>query len=99
MSRDEALDADEAPEDSAAADSAADGSASAGELSEAQLEALLFVAVKPLSRREIAMLAGVERETVDERLGDLEVSLGRRGIRLFRTDVGHDVDLVRSRRA
>jgi len=52
------------------------------ELTEAQLEALLFVAEKPLSRREIATLAGVDRETVDERLGDLEVSLGARGIRL-----------------
>jgi len=53
-----------------------------GELTEEQLEALLFVAEKPLSRREIASLAGVDRETVDERLGDLEVSLGARGIRL-----------------
>ncbi len=53
-----------------------------GELTEAQLEALLFVAEKPLSRPEIARLAGVERETVDERLGDLEVSLVERGIRL-----------------
>ncbi len=31
---------------------------------------------------EIARLAGVDRETVDERLGDLEVSLVERGIRL-----------------
>ncbi len=54
----------------------------AGELTEAQLEALLFVAEKPLSRREIAALAGVDRATVDERLGDLEVALGGRGIRL-----------------
>src|SRR4051794_31064875 len=53
-----------------------------GELTEAQLEALLFVAEKPLSRREIAQLAGVERAVVDERLGDLEVSLAGRGIRL-----------------
>jgi segregation and condensation protein B len=54
----------------------------AGELTEAQLEALLFVAERPLSRREIAALAGVDRATVDERLGDLEVALGGRGIRL-----------------
>ena len=54
----------------------------AGELSEAQLEALLFVAEKPLSRGEIARLAGVDRETVDDRLGDLEVTLADRGIRL-----------------
>jgi segregation and condensation protein B len=52
------------------------------ELTEAQLEALLFVAERPLGRREIASLAGVDRATVDERLGDLEVSLARRGIRL-----------------
>jgi segregation and condensation protein B len=54
-----------------------------GELTEAQLEALLFVAEKPLTRREIALLAGVDRETVDARLGDLEVSLAGRGIRLI----------------
>ena len=57
--------------------------APAGELTEAQLEALLFVAERPLSRREIATLAGVDRATVDERLGDLEVSLAGRGIRLL----------------
>ena len=51
-------------------------------LDEAGLEALLFVAEKPLSRREIAALAGVDREEVDARLGDLEVSLRDRGIRL-----------------
>ena len=54
-----------------------------GELTELQLEALLFVAEKPLSRREIGMLAGVDRATVDARLGDLEVSLATRGIRLL----------------
>ncbi|HEY6569557.1 MAG TPA: SMC-Scp complex subunit ScpB, partial [Candidatus Limnocylindrales bacterium] len=54
----------------------------AGELTEAQLEALLFVAEKPLSRREISLLAGVDRETVDALLGDLEVALDGRGIRL-----------------
>ncbi len=53
-----------------------------GELTEAQLEALLFVAEKPLSRREIGSLAGVDRATVDARLGDLEVSLASRGIRM-----------------
>src|SRR4029077_9557962 len=51
-------------------------------LSEAQLEALLFVAEKPLSRREIGRLAGVDAATVDERLGDLEVTLRDRGLRL-----------------
>lgn len=53
------------------------------ELTEAALEALLFVAERPLSRREIAGLAGTDRDTVDARLGDLEVSLRRRGIRLL----------------
>jgi segregation and condensation protein B len=53
-----------------------------GELSENELEALLFVAERPLARREIAALAGVDRSTVDARLGDLEVSLAGRGITL-----------------
>ena len=53
------------------------------ELTEAALEALLFVAERPLSRREIASLAGTDRATVDARLGDLEVSLRGRGIRLL----------------
>jgi segregation and condensation protein B len=51
-------------------------------LTEAALEALLFVAERPLARREIATLAGVDRETVDARVGDLEISLAARGIRL-----------------
>lgn len=69
----------------ASADATAEGAGDAipsGELTEGQLEALLFVAERPLSRREIATLAGVDRATVDERLGDLEVSLAGRGIRL-----------------
>ena len=53
------------------------------ELTEAALEALLFVAERPLTRREIAGLAGTDRATVDARLGDLEVSLRSRGIRLL----------------
>jgi segregation and condensation protein B len=52
------------------------------ELTDAALEALLFVAERPLSRREIAALAGTDRETVDARLGDLEVTLRDRGVRL-----------------
>lgn len=52
------------------------------ELSEAALEALLFVAERPLSRREVANLAGADPDIVDARLGDLEVSLRSRGIRL-----------------
>ncbi len=53
------------------------------ELTEAALEALLFVAERPLSRREIAAMAGTDRTTVDQRLGDLEVSLRDRGVRLL----------------
>lgn len=53
------------------------------ELTEAGLEALLFVAERPLTRREIATLAGVDRLAVDARLGDLEVALRSRGIRLL----------------
>lgn len=63
-----------------------------GELTEASLEALLFVAEKPLSRREIGSLAGVDAATVDERLGDLEVSLRDRGLRVLA--VGDRVELV-----
>jgi segregation and condensation protein B len=56
------------------------------DLTEAQLEALLFVAEKPLSRREIAVLVGTDRATVDARLGDLEVSLRDRGLRVVLAD-------------
>jgi len=56
------------------------------ELTEAALEALLFVAERPLSRREIAGLVSTDRATVDARLGDLEVSLLARGIRLVASD-------------
>src|SRR5947199_4394348 len=58
------------------------GDAPPGTLTETALEALLFVAERPLSRREIAALAGVDRETVDARLGDLEVALRERGVRV-----------------
>jgi segregation and condensation protein B len=64
----------------------------AEQLSESQLEALLFVAERPLSRREIATLAGVDRAAVDARLGDLEVALASRGIRLVLS--GDRVELV-----
>ncbi|HEX5828152.1 MAG TPA: SMC-Scp complex subunit ScpB [Candidatus Limnocylindrales bacterium] len=69
--------------DGAAPSTAEPGEREPGELTETQLEALLFVAEKPLSRREIGALAGVDRATVDARLGDLEVSLAGRGIRLL----------------
>jgi segregation and condensation protein B len=58
----------------------------------AELEALLFVAERPLSRREIAALAGVGRAEVDALLGDLEVALGGRGVRLVAS--GERVELV-----
>ena len=66
----------------AAGEAGEPGSPEPIELTEAALEALLFVAERPLSRREIATLAGSDRETVDARLGDLEVRLRERGIRL-----------------
>jgi segregation and condensation protein B len=73
---------EEPAEAAAHADLDIDTAPAAEQLSEAQLEALLFVAERPLSRREIATLSGVDRATVDARLGDLEVSLANRGIRL-----------------
>jgi segregation and condensation protein B len=66
-------------------DAAAPEAAPPAELTEAMLEALLFIAERPLSRREIANLAGVDRDTVDARLGDLEMSLRGRGLRLLAT--------------
>jgi segregation and condensation protein B len=47
-----------------------------------ELEALLFVAERPLSRREIGTLCGVDADEVDRLLGDLEVELRGRGVRL-----------------
>jgi segregation and condensation protein B len=64
----------------------------AADLSVVELEALLFVAERPLTRREIAALAGVDGETVDARLGDLEVALHGRGVRLVSND--EDVQLT-----
>jgi segregation and condensation protein B len=52
------------------------------EATEVGLEAVLFVAERPLSRREIGHLLGVDREAVDRLLGDLEVTLSARGVRL-----------------
>jgi segregation and condensation protein B len=89
----EAEAAEPAPEDAAVERRLGSGEAvPPGELSEAQLEALLFVAERPLSRAEIAGLAGVDRATVDARLGDLAVSLSGRGIRLV--DSGERVELA-----
>lgn len=56
------------------------------------LEALLFVAERPLTRREITSLAGIDRAAVDELLGDLEVALRDRGVRLV--SAGDQVQLV-----
>jgi segregation and condensation protein B len=53
------------------------------DLTEAQLEALLFVAERPLGRKELAVITGASAEVVNDRLGDLEVSLAGRGIRLL----------------
>ncbi|MEP7360473.1 MAG: SMC-Scp complex subunit ScpB [Chloroflexota bacterium] len=65
-----------------------------GVLTVAQLEALLFVAERPLSRRELAALAGIEHEQIDSLLGDLEVVLRDRGLRLLSS--GDRVQLVTS---
>jgi segregation and condensation protein B len=71
---------------------AAPASDTPGELTEAQLEALLFVAEKPLTRAEIAQVAGVDRDTVDARIGDLAYTLAERGIRLVES--GEKVELA-----
>ncbi len=95
MTDDGAAEVDSAGFDSAEFDSAqfdVDAGPIQERLTEAQLEALLFIAEKPLSRREIAALAGVDRATVDSRLGDLEVSLAGRGIRVILS--GDRVELV-----
>ena len=51
-------------------------------LTDAQLEALLFVAERPLARRELATITGASAATIDARLGDLHVALQSRGLRL-----------------
>ena len=57
-----------------------------------ELEALLFVAERPLSRREIGQVCGIDRDAVDTLLGDLEVALRDRGVRLAAS--GELVELV-----
>ncbi len=69
-----------------AADTAEDEPSSPIGLTESSLEALLFVAERPLTRREIGLLAGVGRDVVDARLGDLEVTLRERGIQVLMSD-------------
>jgi segregation and condensation protein B len=79
-------------------DAAADGSGDPPidtrpmELTETQLEALLFVAERPLTRTEIGQMAGVDLATVDARIGDLVVTLAERGIRLVES--GEHVELA-----
>jgi segregation and condensation protein B len=51
-------------------------------LTEAQLEALLFVAERPLARRELGVITGASAEVIDARLGDLQVALATRGLRV-----------------
>ena len=76
-------DPEQAPEDEGVLAPVDAESAEPHELTEAGLEALLFVAERPLTRREIGTLSGVDRLTVDARLGDLEVTLRNRGLRLL----------------
>ena len=63
-----------------------------GELTLPALEALLFVAERPLGRDEIARLGGVDPATVDARLGELAAVLEGRGLRLVRA--GERVELA-----
>jgi len=56
--------------------------AGAPDASVAEIEALLFVAERPLTRAELRTLTGLGRDEVDARLGDLEMQLRDRGIRL-----------------
>jgi segregation and condensation protein B len=79
----EPADATVEPDDAAVEpDGSPESPVAAPGLTEATLEALLFVAERPLTRREIASLAGISRDEVDGMLGDLEVSLRDRGLRL-----------------
>ena len=83
-----------APPETVTAPEPAPAAAAPIELTEAALEALLFVAERPLSRREIGAVFVAERADVDACLGDLEVSLRDRGIRLVLS--GDRVELVTS---
>ena len=58
----------------------------------ADLEALLFVAERPLSRAELRAICGIDADTLDALLGDLEVGLRDRGIRLVSS--GERVELA-----
>jgi segregation and condensation protein B len=69
------------PGDAAESDESPDG-LPGDALTDALLEALLFVAERPLSRREISTITAASSETVDARLGDLQVALASRGLRV-----------------
>lgn len=83
-------------DDEPALESAAAGEQRAAPIAETvgvpELEALLFVAERPLSRRELSSLTGHSPEAIDRLLGDLEVALRDRGIRLLAS--GEQVELV-----
>ncbi len=72
------LDVEITPDEVAVASAEDEG----GGASVADLEALLFVAERPLSRQELRTVARLSADEIDERLGDLEVQLRERGIRL-----------------
>jgi segregation and condensation protein B len=55
-------------------------------LTVAELEALLFVAERPLTRAEIARLGGVDEGVVGARIDELSALLGGRGLRLVTSD-------------
>ena len=57
-----------------------------GVLGVTELEALLFVAERPLTRQDIARLSGVDVTTVDARLAELQAGLTARGLTLLATD-------------
>lgn len=65
---------------------AGDEGSCGGGASVADIEALLFVAERPLSRAELRTVARLSADEMDERLGDLEVQLRERGIRLISSD-------------
>jgi segregation and condensation protein B len=81
------------PAELSAVDEAQEPASGAGEpVGIRELEALLFVAERPLSRKELAQLTGLSADDIDALLGDLEVALRARGIRL--TAVGERVQLT-----
>jgi segregation and condensation protein B len=78
-----AADLDIADESVSGTDEWVAGTEEVGAASVADIEALLFVAERPLTRTELRSVARLSAEEVDERLGDLEMQLRERGIRLI----------------